>query len=34
MSIGHSGDDTDDLDYLIGLAQRGYTLAWTTRSGE
>ena len=25
VSIGHS-DDTDDLDYLIGLAKRGYTL--------
>jgi phosphotriesterase-related protein len=25
VSIGHS-DDTDDLEYLIGLARRGYTL--------
>ena len=25
VSIGHS-DDTDDMDYLIGLARRGYTL--------
>jgi phosphotriesterase-related protein len=25
VSIGHS-DDTDDMDYLIGLAKRGYTL--------
>lgn len=25
ISIGHS-DDTDDMDYLIGLAKRGYTL--------
>jgi phosphotriesterase-related protein len=25
VSIGHS-DDTDDVDYLIGLAKRGYTL--------
>jgi phosphotriesterase-related protein len=26
VSIGHS-DDTDDMDYLIGLAKRGYTLS-------
>jgi phosphotriesterase-related protein len=25
ISLGHS-DDTDDIDYLIGLAKRGYTL--------
>ena len=25
VSLGHS-DDTDDMDYLIGLAKRGYTL--------
>lgn len=25
VSIGHS-DDTDDIDYLVGLAKRGYTL--------
>src|SRR4030095_9583070 len=25
VSLGHS-DDTDDMNYLIGLAKRGYTL--------
>ena len=25
VSLGHS-DDTDDMDYLVGLAKRGYTL--------
>lgn len=37
VSIGHS-DDTDDMDYLIGLAKRGYTLGmdhafWGMASG-
>lgn len=38
VSLGHS-DDTDDMDYLIGLAKRGYTLGmdhtfWGMKPGE
>jgi phosphotriesterase-related protein len=31
VSIGHS-DDTDDMDYLIGLAKRGYIASFTIPS--
>jgi phosphotriesterase-related protein len=29
VCLGHC-DESDDLDYLTGLAKRGYTSAWTT----